>query len=219
MTLFDVSLETANEFYAWGWRASVAGALITAFGVGFLMWGTSVRDRDFEGSIANLHGSAATLEKEAAQTRERAANLEKEAEGLRLQVEREQIERLKLEEKLGPRKIGPELRAALIANLKAGPKGIVFLRPSAADAEPLQFATQIGSVLKDAGFDVRTWDKGTTLHLGLLGIFISVRDADTAPEYAGAIQKAFEGAGLSMGGRLQPELEQGVVVIDIGSKP
>jgi uncharacterized protein (DUF486 family) len=37
----DVSLETANKFYTFGWAASLSGAAITFAGVIFLMWGTS----------------------------------------------------------------------------------------------------------------------------------------------------------------------------------
>ena len=53
MSFFDVSLDTANRFYAWGWRGSIAGAVITAVAVVFLMWGTHVRDRDFEAQLAS----------------------------------------------------------------------------------------------------------------------------------------------------------------------
>jgi hypothetical protein len=39
MAFWNISLDTANQFYAWGWRASIAGAIITAVAVSFLMWG------------------------------------------------------------------------------------------------------------------------------------------------------------------------------------
>jgi hypothetical protein len=53
MSFFDVSLETANKFYVWGWRGSLAGAVVTAVAVVFLMWGTHIRDRDFEAQLAS----------------------------------------------------------------------------------------------------------------------------------------------------------------------
>jgi len=40
LSLFDISLKTANKFYSWGWKASLVGATITFIGVGLLMWGT-----------------------------------------------------------------------------------------------------------------------------------------------------------------------------------
>jgi hypothetical protein len=51
----DISLARANQFYTWGWRASVIGAVITMCGVGLLWLGTRVRDRDFDENIARLH--------------------------------------------------------------------------------------------------------------------------------------------------------------------
>lgn len=71
MAFFDISLDTANELYSWGWRVSLGGAVVTAIGVSLLMWGTRVRDSDFEENIAKLHERAATSE-------ERGHVLEKE---------------------------------------------------------------------------------------------------------------------------------------------
>jgi hypothetical protein len=64
--VFDISLATANRFYSLGWGLSVTGAMITLIGVGLLFWGTRVRDRDFEHSIAVLHDRAANAEKATA---------------------------------------------------------------------------------------------------------------------------------------------------------
>jgi hypothetical protein len=55
MPFFEISLETANKFYAWGWRASIAGAVITAIGVILLMYGTRVRDRDTESQLSRAN--------------------------------------------------------------------------------------------------------------------------------------------------------------------
>jgi hypothetical protein len=96
--LLDISLPTANRFYTWGWAASLVGAAITLIGVLLLMWGTRVRDHDFEGSIAHLHESAASSE-------ERSKELERGNLTLQGRLERERTERLKLEEKLSPRQV------------------------------------------------------------------------------------------------------------------
>jgi hypothetical protein len=55
MPFFEISLETANKFYAWGWRASIAGAVITAVGVILLMYGTRVRDRATESQLSRAN--------------------------------------------------------------------------------------------------------------------------------------------------------------------
>jgi hypothetical protein len=84
---FDISLGRANQFYAWGWRASVIGAVITMCGVGLLWLGTRVRDRDFDENIAALHDRASTSD-------ERSKLLEQSNLTLQKEVESERIERL-----------------------------------------------------------------------------------------------------------------------------
>lgn len=96
----QISLETANQFYTWGWRASLIGALVTAIGVIFLFWGTRVRDRDFETQMG-------TLNREAGHARERAAQLEEGNLQLGIKLEQERSERLKLEVQISPRVLGP----------------------------------------------------------------------------------------------------------------
>jgi hypothetical protein len=73
---FEISLDTANKFYEWGWRASIAGALITAIGVILLMYGTRVRDHETESQLS----SERLL---TAQTSEKAAALQVRAEELK----------------------------------------------------------------------------------------------------------------------------------------
>src|ERR1019366_147642 len=97
---FDICLERATQFYTWGRRASIVGAFITFFGVGFLYWGTRVRDRDFETQMG-------TLNREAGNARERAAQLEEGNLQLGIKLEQERAERLKLEAQISPRVLGP----------------------------------------------------------------------------------------------------------------
>lgn len=210
--MFDVTLPQANLWFDIFNIVLFVGAFAVAVGTyGTIKMG-AVKERFSDERIA-------ANETQTAQANKRTAEIEKSNLLLQQDVERERIERLKLEEKLGPRKIRPEQRSSVLEKLKTAPKGVVFMRPSAADSEPLQFSAQVASILADAGFDVRKWEQGTTLHLGLLGLFIAVRDADTAPAYASAIQRAFTESGILMGGRLVPEFRDGVVAIDVGSKP
>ena len=60
MSAFDISLETANKFYAWGWRASIVGAVVTAIGLILLAWGTRTRDHDMDDRL-NVAKSAPTM--------------------------------------------------------------------------------------------------------------------------------------------------------------
>ena len=81
LSLFDITLETANKFYSLGWKLSVAGAAITAIGIVLLMLGTRIRDHDFESQVANLNS-------ESAKARERAAIFEADAENARKETEK-----------------------------------------------------------------------------------------------------------------------------------
>jgi hypothetical protein len=49
-------LETANSLYKWCWCGSIFGVVIAALAVASLMWGTRVRDRDFETGVTDLNG-------------------------------------------------------------------------------------------------------------------------------------------------------------------
>jgi hypothetical protein len=89
MSVFDISLETANSLYKWGWQGSIFGAVITALAVAALMLGTRVRDRDFETRMSESNVVAGQARERASAADERAASLEKDAAQLRLDLERE----------------------------------------------------------------------------------------------------------------------------------
>jgi hypothetical protein len=161
----DISLDRANQFYAWGWRASVLGAVITMCGVGLLWLGTRVRDHDFETQMGTLASTTAG-------TLERAGKLELDAEQLRssnlklqADVERERAARLRLEAKLEPRRLTKEQQIAISDKMKKWEK--VSDRPDAesqsANVFPLppsfesaQLAGHISTALTAANWRVST---------------------------------------------------------------
>jgi hypothetical protein len=159
MGFFYISLETANRFYTWGWRLSVLGAVLTAVGVGFLMWGTRVRDGDFEGQIATLHARAAeseerasglaiALEKARAETARADANLLAEQRlTARERMRLERLERIVL-----PRSIMPPTAAQMVEALKSAGFNpiniaIVSQRESSSYGFDLQVVLQTAGIL------------------------------------------------------------------------
>jgi hypothetical protein len=144
-SLLAISLERANELYAWGWRFSVVGALVTMVGIASLWIGTRVRDRDFEENIANLHKNAAASE-------ERSKELEQSNLTLQRDIGREKTERLKLEEKFSARNLSETQRAAVIAAFK-GVHGRAYVR-CIDEIEACLAAHNFSAVLREAGFDV-----------------------------------------------------------------
>ncbi|SRR6266702_4783899 len=142
----DISLRTANKFYAWGWRGSLIGAAITAISVGFLYWGTRVRDRDFEHNVAELNSEAGKARERAAQLEERAAGLEKETADAKLQQER-------IKAALAWRTLTPETIAKLTENLSKNPSA-VNIKYTDGDPEALFLAIQIANILGKAKWQV-----------------------------------------------------------------
>jgi hypothetical protein len=139
MSFFDLSVDVATRFHTWGWRLSVTGSIMTFLGVLLLMWGTRVRDQDFEEQVAVIHSRAAISE-------ERAAGLEKEASQLRLDLQRERTSRSK-EEFAQPatgRQITQAQRQCLISRLRD------FKTPVILRFEPDQEAGEYAASLRDA---------------------------------------------------------------------
>ena len=141
----DISLATANKFYTSGWFASFAGATITAIGVIFLMWGTRVRDHDFEANIANLHDQAAASEVRAKELEQRNLTLQRD-------VERERIERIKLEERVAPRRLTGEQIGKISGVLSASPPLPIAIVSRLLDPEGDDFANDL-----ERAFTVSRW--------------------------------------------------------------
>jgi len=151
MALFTISLETANSFYLGGWRASIAGALITAIGVVLLMWGTRVRDQDSESKLTQTNLIAA-------QTREKAATLEKEAAEARLKL-------AEIENLTAWRRLRADQREQLIQAIHDHLPPLTVIQYEQADPEARTFAVDLEAVFKAAGGqDVRR--SGNSIYIG-----------------------------------------------------
>jgi hypothetical protein len=224
----QISLETANKFYAWGWRASLAGAVVTAVGVVFLFWGTRVRDRNFEAQVGALNREAGEARERAGKLEERSAGLEKETEtirsanlGLQLNLEQERTERLKLEEKQKPRTIKPTERELLLACLARGARGPVTVVPKTFDNEAEGYAASLIEVLIAAGFEITPPTGPRPFGFGQAGIFAVINDIAHPPLHAGLIQSCLKKIDVDLGGGANPEWvkDPNLVIIAVGQKP
>ena len=140
MNIPQISLETANRFYSWGWKASLLGAGITLFGVGFLMWGTRRRDRDFETRVAA--------------TSERAAKLELEAASATLALER-------LRQQVGPRNMSQDQLLRLIDALKRIAPNVPEIQiERLGDAEAAAYADMFILAINTAGIRLHVAEIG-----------------------------------------------------------
>lgn len=182
MNFMKISLETANQFYAWGWRASIAGALITFFGVGFLYWGTRVRDHDFETQVANLN-------LEAGQARERAGKLEERAKGLEKEAEQARLETERLKKELGWRELTNDKQEKILSAL-AGSSMQITLGWTAGDPESSYFARQFAELFIKAGSEIKTFAPFGMLGEQKYGLEISGSEENEITILAGALQSA-----------------------------
>jgi hypothetical protein len=216
----DVSIETANKFYAFGWRASLVGAFVTLIGVALLFWGTRVRDHDSETQIARLRSSTADTLERAGKLEVTAQQLRESNLGLQRDLERERTERLKLEERVKPRAIPADKREELITLLRAAPKGQVFVVPKKFDEEAEQFAKQIADALKDGGFDVPEWTGKAALGWGISGTFLLLKDLEAAPPHTFGVQTAFiKCCEMTFLAYKNDDVPDGSIVIGVSSKP
>jgi hypothetical protein len=223
----QISLETANKFYAWGWRASLAGAVVTAIGVVFLFWGTRVRDRDFEAQVGALNREAGEARERAGKLEERSAGLEKETEtiraanlGLQRSLEQERTERIKLEQKQKPRTITPAEREVLLGCLAGGARGPVTVLPKRFDNEAEGYAAALIEVLQAAGFEITPPTGPRPFGFGQAGVFAVVNDVAHAPLHAGLIQSCLKKIDVDLGGGANPEWvkDPNLVIIAVGQK-
>jgi hypothetical protein len=212
--VFDISLDRANQFYTWGWRLSAFGAAITMIGVAALWLGTRARDHDFEEQMAGLHERAATSEK-------LSKELEKGNLTLQTELERERLERLRIEKQLKPRTITLEERSALLNCLAPLTKGPVTVIPKTFDVEAEQYANQISEVLKDANFEIKAHTGPRPFGFGMAGVFAVFNDATHPPPHAGEIQHCLRQIGVELGGGANPDWvkDPNLVVIAVSQKP
>jgi hypothetical protein len=202
-SIFDISLERANQFYTWGWRGSIAGALITALAVCFLMWGTRVRDRDFDSKMGTLY-------LEASQSRERAGELEKRAAELENEAAQARAETERIKGQLAWRRVSKVQHDAIVARLFG--KSITFssFAWTGMDTEAGLFAGELWRTLSDAGVKLN-------LNLPsppLSGLGVVVSDAGETPAFLD-VTAALSAAGIPfVHGSDTPHLQ-----IFVGSKP
>jgi hypothetical protein len=186
LSYIQISLETANKFYSWGWRLSLIGAAVTLIGVCLLMWGTRVRDHDFEAKVASATVSAATAN-------ERAAALTKEAADVQVVLERERIERLKLEAAIAPRRLTQQQRDAFVAALANDKRSLVVTVTKLGDQEAALYADALISALTTAGVGGINVNNVGVMAPPRYGVSLTVNINDPK---GGAIRAALNAAGI-----------------------
>jgi hypothetical protein len=156
---------------------------------------------------------AATEQMKLAQERLRTESLE-----IRLRLERERRERLRLEERIGPRSLSAVQRMTLVAILAEGRGKNVSLRALNSTPESSSFAQQVRDAFVEAG-----WQAPPVLHAtvretealpGLTIVLHSVPNATTM-----TVRRAFGEAGVAATYRTDQKILADQVLIVVGHKP
>jgi hypothetical protein len=183
--------------------------------------------------VAMLNTQAAEAQRAADEARQRAAEAQtqtaqalQEQERLRkqnlelsLQVEKERLARVKIEERLAPRRLTPDQQSQLLHTLRANPKGNIDLFcTSGAGSEPCDFAAEIASILKTAGWTVNKIEEGLIMK-NKEGLFLKVHSAESAPEYAGLLQNALTAIGFPTGAQEDQNRPEHSLQLLINTKP
>lgn len=162
--MWDLSLEAANRLYALSWGGLVLAALLVLACTPVQWWSGSVREK-YADDVQNR------LKADTAHANERVEELRNQNLTLETNLEKEKVERLRLEAKIAPRRIVQAQQNELTAVLKAAKlppqRGVIFGSPSAPESELL--ARTLAAPLREAGWDIKPINgtpTATILHPG-----------------------------------------------------
>ena len=98
---------------------------------------------------------------------------------------------------VAPRSIPEDQAEALLKCLTDGPRGRVVMASLKSENDAEAYATQIGKLLSDTGFQVTT-SSTVWLQLPVKGLYLCARDVANAPLHAVHIQRCFQTAGIRL---------------------
>lgn len=104
--------------------------------------------------IERLRNESASIRSDTAKAMERAAHAEQQAAESNRIAEQERLARVKIEERLAPRRIGPKEHSAFVAALEPFAGSTVVIT-KLGDFEAARFGDDLVSVLKEAGWNVQ----------------------------------------------------------------
>jgi hypothetical protein len=221
MSLFDFSRATSDMLFGWSNVTLIIGAALVLIGTIGVIWTGGIRQRYADERISENEAKTAQAVSDASKANVRTAEFEVKTKEAQLNLERERVARLKLEAKLKPRGINQEDRQKLLIELRHAPNGCVFVVPKVFDEEAEDYAAQIASALKDAGYTIEQWKGARPFSFGRSGAFIWVKDISKPPPHAAAIQHAFKEIGVTLDeyGDANIVLDNDVIIVGVGAKP
>jgi hypothetical protein len=201
-----------------GWENMMIGMLFAA-GMFAVLVGVStfivvkLQRVEIDAAKDELDRYKSDVAKDISKANERAAEANKIAES-------ERLARLKLEEKVRPRTLSPEQQDSMLAVLKAGPKGPIYVHPDWMNPEARIFGSQIEKVFAAAGFETKKLTGPLMpLTFGIMGAFLVIRDGTKQPPHLASVLQAFRAIGYEFVVYAEPYVpDTDSIVIGISAK-
>ena len=130
-----------------------------------------------------------------------------------------QTEVEKMKEAALPRHLTEKEKVDMAAFLAGKPKGKFTIKANTNAKDARAYADEITAFFNSdkIGWTVKV-DNAIIMGTDLVGLWVSVKNADTAPEFAAILQQALKAAHLSAGGRLDEALAVDEVWLSVGFK-
>lgn len=197
MSIFDISQSVADALFGWSNVILTIGAFFVLVGTAGVFWTGGIRDRYADERVSRNEAETATAKSNAATANENAANANERTEAIRqsnlkLQsaLEKERLERLRLEESIAPRRISDHQRSSFISALRASPQTLTIEVTVIGDQEATLYAEAIVAALNAAGVH-RSMSWIGTVSPPPYGISLTLRNGSRKSL---AIKSAFDGA-------------------------
>jgi hypothetical protein len=159
----------------------------------------------------------AAAQVEVAKASERAANAERETARLNKIAEEERLARVKIEDRLRPRRLSQQQREAIRGAVSAFRGTEVHLTTVVSDSDGSQYAKDFEDVLSQARWHITSSAAGVFVAPLPVGVVIQVGDAHNPA--AVALQQVLRAQGIDAGGSLVAGMEPGTVGLLVGIKP
>jgi hypothetical protein len=161
----------------------------------------------------------ASANEKSARANERAAKAERESARLNQIAEDERLARVKIEERIRPRRLSPQQREAIRVALSRHSGARVRISTIADDAESGNLGADIKDAVSLAGWQLAFFGPVSYLGSGRLpsGVEIWVGDMFNTP--AVALLRALRDHGIDVAIRLEEAEKSGDVIVVVGSKP
>lgn len=153
MSIWEISLTTANRLYNAAYVFLVIGAVFTAVSTIVLFWSSGVRDKFASIDIAQAHASSDQAKSTAALANEATARTTEKVASLELQTEQERARVLQLQGQLAWRSLNTE-QATSLFNSANRSKSELHVQWVGGDPESLQYANQLAQPFQAAGWQV-----------------------------------------------------------------